>query len=153
MEEDDHGTRKKKGRPPKIAQPLPAPPTPEGEIKLEAHPVELWQEACDNVRPIDAAHIAALAAQIDERHPGFGLYWVGRAILEASLTENIKSIAKVRAIVTRWLDEDSFGSGLEVKRVKSTAPVATATAPGGTRRPARAPRPGEPGYVGGRGRA
>lgn len=90
--------------------PLPIPPTPSGEWSLSAHPVDLWQSACPDYRPIDLKHLDALATAHNAPTEGYGLYWVGRAILAASLSRNIRSIKAVKAVLDRWQREASYGT-------------------------------------------
>lgn len=98
----------------------PALPAPPDEIFLEhqqwqpgavpSHPLDLWRKACPIARPIDNEHLKALALEHNATSGGYGWYWVGRAILAASLNENINSVAKIRRVMMRWRDEDSYGS-------------------------------------------
>ena len=87
-------------------------PTPANEWALPSHPVALWNEFAERQRPGDAMLLSALAAEHDAPTGGFGLYWLGRAILTASLAENMRSIAKPRAVLARWREEASYGSDL-----------------------------------------
>ena len=77
------------------------PAAPLGEPALSTHPLALWRDACPRHRPIDARHIQLLAAEHDPPTGGHGLYWVGRAILAASLLDDVRVITKVRTILNR----------------------------------------------------
>ena len=96
--------KKSPGRP---ASPPPAPPT---LPPLTAHPTALWARACGTPRPTDPDQLATLAAAHDAPTGGYGWYWVGRAILAASLDADVRSLRKVRAILDRWQAEAAYGS-------------------------------------------
>ncbi len=89
--------------------------TPCGEPPLPAPPFVLWQTARSHLQPLDEAHLCALVAEIDGPTNGFGAYWLGRAILAASMTDsgfatNPRALNLVRAILRRWRREGSYGS-------------------------------------------
>ena len=102
------------------------PPTPEALLfaqhplwvpgGLSAHPFELWERACPTRRLIDNDQLALLASEHDGPTEGHGWYWVGRAILAASLSEDIHTVAKVRRTLNRWRTEDSYGSDAPISR-------------------------------------
>lgn len=99
------------GRPTKKRPPDP----PSGEPALPANIEDLWAKACPTARPIDLEQLAALASEIDQISDdmkGYGPYWVGRAILMAAINEDIRSVGKIKVILNRWKDENSFGSDL-----------------------------------------
>lgn len=96
--------KKSAGRP---ASPPPAPPN---LPPLTAHPTALWARACGTPRPTDPDQLATLAAAHDAPTGGYGWYWVGRAILAASLDADVRSLRKVRAILDRWQAEAAYGS-------------------------------------------
>ena len=166
---DDHGTddharareKKPRGRP-KNAPPVP--PAPPNQPPLPHHPLVLWANACTTPRSIDGAQLEALAAAHDEATAGYGLYWVGRAILAASADEDVRSIRKVKTILDRWHDTQSYGSDRYQKEAANGREQVSS--PGqsrdGSERPrrgdrredrqrpsgrsGRAPRPGDPAY-------
>ncbi len=89
--------------------------TPSGEPPLPAPPFALWQTARNALQPLDEAHLCALVAELDGPTNGFGAYWLGRAILAASMTDpgfatNPRALNLVRAILRRWQREGSYGS-------------------------------------------
>ncbi len=89
--------------------------TPSGEPPLPAPPFALWQTARNALQPLDEAHLCALVAELDGPTNGFGAYWLGRAILAASMTDpgfatNPRALNLVRAILRRWRREGSYGS-------------------------------------------
>ncbi|MDP9310941.1 MAG: hypothetical protein M3R24_08625 [Chloroflexota bacterium] len=89
--------------------------TPSGEPPLPAAPFVLWQTARSALQPLDEAHLCALVAELDGPTEGFGAYWLGRAILAASMTDegfatNPRALNLVRAILRRWRREGSYGS-------------------------------------------
>jgi hypothetical protein len=103
------------GRPPTVPPPPPAEaftlhPAWIATGSLPKHPRELWRAACPDARPIDNEQLAALAAEHDEPTGDHGWYWVGRAVLLAAINEDVRSIGKLKAILTRWRTEDSYGS-------------------------------------------
>jgi hypothetical protein len=105
---------------------------------LPAHPLDLWANACADVRPSHADQLAALAAEHDASTGGPGLYWVGKAILAASLSEDIRHVTKIRNILDRWRADAAYGSDLPrqpYERPKRSA------APDRPRRPAAAAAP------------
>ncbi len=89
--------------------------TPTGEPPLPASPFVLWQTARSRLQPLDEVHLCALVAELDGATDGFGAYWLGRAILAASMTDpgfatNPRALNLVRAILRRWRREGSYGS-------------------------------------------
>lgn len=128
------------GRPTKKRPPDP----PSGEPMLPANIEDLWAKACPTARPIDIEQLAALASEIDQISDdmrGYGPYWVGRAILMAAINEDVRSIGKIKVILNRWKEENSFGSDL----VKPERPARQASTARSTEKP-REPRPGERDY-------
>lgn len=112
------------------AEPPPAVPLP---ALFEAHPrwvpgallsssADLWRRACVLRRSIDDDQLAVLASEHDTPTHGNGWYWVGRAILAASLSEDIQSLAKVRRTMERWRTEDAYGS--DAPTTRRTSPPA-----------------------------
>ena len=97
-------TGSRPGRPPTI------PPAPDGQPPLSAHPTALWAKACGQPRATDPDQLATLAAAHDIPTDGYGAYWVGRAILAATLDADVRSLRKVRAILDRWQAEGAYGS-------------------------------------------
>ena len=138
-----HAQKRKRGRPPNppAVQPPPDPPT--DEAPLPAHPTDLWTKACPTPRPIDLDHLAALAAEHDAPTDDHGLYWVGRAILAASLVEDVRQVGKVRKILDRWRRGACYGSDLPRKESTDgrtptgarSRPAAVGTRPGDDRAP------------------
>lgn len=108
---------------------------------LPAHPRDLWRRACAARRPIDDDQLAALASEHDGPTDGHGWYWVGRAILAAALSEDVRGVAKVRRTMERWRAEDSYGSDAPAPRRASPAPGGTLLPPQASAPPARAGRP------------
>jgi hypothetical protein len=89
--------------------------TPPGERPLHADPVTLWRTGRVAVQSLDEAYLQTLAADLDQTTGGYGPYWLGRAILAASVCDaqfatNPRAINLVRAIIRRWSEEGSFGS-------------------------------------------
>lgn len=145
---------------------LPIPPTPPDEWALSAHPVDIWQSACPDHRPIDLKHLAALVKAHDTPTGGFGLYWVGRAILAASLSSNIRSIKAVKTVLDRWAGGQGYGTDTPAYerrkerygQQRSERPDPAGNGPDGSRRSDRSqdrqrpsgkdrpPRPGDPAY-------
>lgn len=158
MEEEEDLRAHARGSPPGEGD-RPAIVTPPTHWTLPQHPLDLWPTVCLSPRPSDLTHLAALAAEHDAATggQGYGWYWLGRAILAASLTESIGSIAKVRSVLNRWRNGDCYGSDISYGRKRASdmggrraddrapgdAPPARAAAPA----PARKPRPGERGYL------
>lgn len=94
---------------------LESPEAPNGEPALPAAPWALWQAARSTPQPLDEAHLCTLAAEHDGSTDGFGAYWLGRAILAASMSDttfasNPRALNLVRAILSRWKREGSYGS-------------------------------------------
>lgn len=97
--------RDRPGRPPAI------PPPPAGQPALPAHPRDLWRRACANPTPNHEDQLAALAAEHDASTGNSGWYWVGRAILAATIDgEQPRSPALIRNTLIRWRAEGSYGS-------------------------------------------
>jgi hypothetical protein len=143
-----HAPQRTRGRP----RSFPPPPDPPPNAPaLPAHPLKLWQDACPRPRPIDAQHLAALAAEHDAATGGHGLYYVGRAILKASQVEDVRSVLKIRKILSRWRAEASYGSDLfEESTDGLTRPVQLTPPPQRARRSgAAAQRGGKHGPTGG----
>lgn len=86
------------------------PPVPQGEYALPLHPFDLWRNACPHVRPLDYAHIEALAAEHDLVTDGYGMYWVGRAILSATLASDARYLKVIKVVLDRWRNEGTYGS-------------------------------------------
>lgn len=153
--------RKARGRPkspPPVSatpppEPLAPPAAPAGAPALSAHPLDLWAQACTDVRPIHAGQLATLAAEHDGATAGHGWYWVGRAILAAALTEDIRQTSKVRITLDRWRSTESYGSERSTTHAEQNNAAGRADAG----RPAaphqrhagrsRAPRPGDRDYI------
>ena len=93
---------------------------------LPAHPLDLWRRACSTRRTIDDDQLSLLASEHNRTTGGHGLYWVGRAILAAALSEDIHSVAKVRRTLERWRSEDSYGSDAPSRRSTSGKTYTTA---------------------------
>ena len=129
--------------------PRSVPIAPRGAWPLPCHPLDLWADVAAAQRPSDIRHLTALAAEHDGPTGGYGYYWLGRAMLAASLNDDIRSIAKLRAVLTRWRDEQSYGSDRAIERPANEQKEqrhgrdASPAAPRGGRRP----RPGERGYL------
>ena len=128
--------------------------TPVEQHPLPKHPLEMWTEVAERQRPSDATHLAALAAEHDAPTDGHGWYWLGRAMLAASLNTEVRSIGKLRAVLNRWRSEETYGSDAAYERQSRPADVDRR---GANDRPARQPaaprharrqlRPGERGYI------
>ncbi len=130
-----------RGTPPRIDD--QALPTPAGERPLHADPWTLWQTGRAVVDPLDAAHLHALADSLDGPTGGYGAYWLGRAILAASVCDplfatNPRALNLVRAILRRWMQEHSYGSDtgayharLEARHDRARAPEQRLAAPRG----------------------
>lgn len=86
------------------------PPVPPGEFALPLHPFDLWYNACPHVRSLDYAHIEALAAEHDLVTNGHGMYWVGRAILSATLASDARYLKVIKVVLDRWRNEGTYGS-------------------------------------------
>lgn len=91
MEEDESRAR---------ANDYPSVAVPDDAWPLPHHPFDLWRAASD--APLPEAHLRALAAEHDVPTQGFGWYWVGRAILAASLKDKIKYVARVRQVLKTY---------------------------------------------------
>jgi hypothetical protein len=97
---------------PSAAEPMRTPP---GEPPLTADPFALWHAARARCHPLDDAQLRLLAAEADRATGSYGCYWLGRAILAASLTDphlasNPRALHLVRAILRRWQRAHAFGS-------------------------------------------
>jgi hypothetical protein len=98
----------------------PLPPTPPDEYPLPMHPADIWKQACSEPRQVDQAQIHALAAQHEDDTGGFGMYWVGRAILAASMSGNpIRHMKMIKVILERWQREGRYGSSAPWERSQS----------------------------------
>jgi hypothetical protein len=102
---------------PSSAPPLPPP----SYYTLPAHPLAMWRDACPTARPIDAKHLAALAAEHDASTGGFGWYWVGRAILAASLSQDARKVTVIKTILDGWRERAAYGSDAPGRQRKRDA--------------------------------
>jgi hypothetical protein len=108
---------------------------------LPAHPRDLWRRACAARRPIDDDQLEALASEHDGSTGGHGWYWVGRAILAAALSEDVRGVAKVRRTMERWRLEDAYGSDAPITRRLGPAPASSSSVSRVSAPPARPGRP------------
>ena len=124
------------------------PPPPDGQPSIGAHPLALWETACATPRKTDPIQLAMFASEHDPPTGGYGWYWVGRAILAATLFSDVRTLGKVRVILDRWRREDSYGSDMPPTRqgsrhgrpdaARADAPAARAGTTGAAA-PVRAP--------------
>ncbi len=87
------------------------------------NPLTLWQSIREAVQSLDAQRLQVLVAEQDAATGGCGAYWVARAILAAVATDatfatNPRALNLVRAILTRWQREGSYGSDTPAYQAK-----------------------------------
>jgi hypothetical protein len=92
--------------PTSAAPPLP----PAGEPALTATIGELWRMVRPHGRPIELQHLATLAGEHDAPTGGYGLYWVGRAILAASISQDVRGVKVIKFILESWRERNAYGS-------------------------------------------
>jgi hypothetical protein len=136
----------KRARAKKVGRPQSPPPTPEGHPPLSKHPLDLWTDVCTAPRRADDHNLARLAVEHDGPTNGYGWYFVGVAILMGAISQDIRSIGKLKTILGRWRSENSYGSDLETSKDNRYAQPShprrsPARSPGGTK-----PRPGDAAY-------
>ncbi len=103
------------GHPPAAELDRALPLTPPGEPSLPAQPFDLWQAARAELGRTDRYQLQAFANEHDLPTGSYGCYWLGRAILAAAVYDqdfatNPRALNLVRAILTRWRNQDAYGS-------------------------------------------
>ncbi len=93
---------------------IPVPPL--HQPPLPSHPFGLWEAARPNARPMEFKHLEALAVEHDQSTGDHGLYWVGRAILAATISRDVESVGVIKTILERLRDEESYGSDAPVRQ-------------------------------------